>query len=649
MRAALPAAARREDPHGPRRARRGAVRRARRRDRAAGGALRRHPAVEAGGLLAFAAQAGVDAASAEPRLARHPVVDDEPAAGRPPRRRCPRPSTGRCGPTSRNWAGSSARPALVSLYDLLGLDPAARDRAGPGPRGRRRPQPGTASRPAPRPRRRPAGRGHHPAARRRPRGLPRHARRGRHRAAAARGWPPRCWWRTSSPPTTTTHLVGEAEALGLDRGRAVRAVSALARELGVAVPDWRRRAGPRRQRDPAAGPRPTAPATSVRRHHHAARAGRPAAPATRPRVEPDRGRRRRGTRSCPRRGPRCGPGGSSRRRPWSSRPASWPGGTMPPIRAVSDEVADVLAEAGQRWRAALDALAARRFTEAASNLERLLAIAADVPGPEGRSAADALAEANRGIRRRDRRAATTRSPCRAGPGAGAARRVGAAPDIRACSPRCTRSAYSPSGRAHPAGRRWRRGELGAVAVAGADRVPGPARRPRRPSAALGTTQRTELEVGRAPRRRPLPVYVVVARRAGVCSGEVRLRRPGTPGPGQPQRRPRRSALRRDRGARPTLPPPVGSLVLLPHGRRVRLVYPVPAAGRVEIRRLPDGVRPPAPGSVVPDPATCGEVVPGMGPGLAVDRRPSAPTAYVALTIDGAAVAGPRPGTSNCRR
>ena len=69
---------------------------------------------------------------------------------------------------------------------------------------------------------------------------------------------------------------------------------------------------------------------------------------------------------------------------------------MPPIRAVGDEVTDVLTEAGQRWRAALDALAARRFTEAASNLERLLAIAADVPGPEGRSAADALAEANRG-------------------------------------------------------------------------------------------------------------------------------------------------------------------------------------------------------------------------------------------------------------
>ena len=29
----------------------------------------------------------------------------------------------------------------------------------------------------------------------------------------------------------------------------------------------------------------------------------------------------------------------------------------------------------------------------------------------------------------------------------------------------------------------------------------------------------------------------------------------------------------------------------------------------------------------------------MGPGLAVDRRPAAPTRYVALTIDGAAVAG----------
>jgi hypothetical protein len=124
------------------------------------------------------------------------------------------------------------------------------------------------------------------------------------------------------------------------------------------------------------------------------------------------------------------------------------------------------------------------------------------------------------------------------------------------------------------------------------------------------------------------VYVIVARRAGVCSGEASSDTRARPTTTIPP------------GVRPSeLPPPVGSLVLLPYGKRVRLVYPTPPVGRVEVRRLPAGVRPPAPGSVVPDPASCGEVVPGMGAGLAVDRRPTAPTGYVALTIDGAAVAG----------
>ena len=124
-----------------------------------------------------------------------------------------------------------------------------------------------------------------------------------------------------------THLVGEAEALGLDRDRAVRAVSGLARELGVAVPQpaapSRPSAGstirppPGRTRPPPGDaspqPPPTTPARVRRR-----RAG-PPRPAAR---RPVRGRRRSGTRSSPRRGPPCGRGGSSRHRPWSRRPAS---------------------------------------------------------------------------------------------------------------------------------------------------------------------------------------------------------------------------------------------------------------------------------------------------------------------------------------
>ena len=109
-------------------------------------------------------------------------------------------------------------------------------------------------------------------------------------------------------------------------------------------------------------------------------------------------------------------------------------------------------------------------------------------------------------------------------------------------------------------------------------------------------------------------------------------------PAAPVSRPVPSPVPSD--ASPIEPAPVPSLVVLPTGARLRLVFPPPARGRVEVRRLPDGVAAPEPGTVVADPDRLGDVVPRMGPGLAMDRRPSAPYAlYVAFTVDGAVVAG----------
>ncbi|OZM81592.1 hypothetical protein [Pseudonocardia sp. MH-G8] len=73
-----------------------------------------------------------------------------------------------------------------------------------------------------------------------------------------------------------------------------------------------------------------------------------------------------------------------------------------PVRAVADEVAAVLAEAGTRWRAAAEAGAARRWNEAVEHLEHLHRSAGDVPGPRGAEAATELQRARSEVQRADR-------------------------------------------------------------------------------------------------------------------------------------------------------------------------------------------------------------------------------------------------------
>ena len=147
---------------------------------------------------------------------------------------------------------------------------------------------------------------------------------------------------------------------------------------------------------------------------------------------------------------------------------------------------------------------------------------------------------------------------------------------------------------------------------------------------LGSTRATELEDGEPPRD-GVPVYAVIARRAGVSADEVRSSS-GPAAPASPGAAPAPAAT-----PGPDLPPVV-TLTALPHRNRVRLVFAPPAAGRAEVRRLPSGGRPPEPAAAVP--ADLGAAVPGMGPGLALDARPVEPTSYVVLTVDGGrAVAG----------
>lgn len=552
------------------------------------------------GLRAFARQSGgLDAQSVESRLAAHPVVDDEPVA--------PRPSTAAISPAVYRQVRADldelgrilGRPAPASLYDLLGLEPGASHEI----LSRERDLAAAQNREL-RPDRRRAliddllaavttlllendpqayldALAEEVTVRLRP------------RVAAA------VLVEDEFTGADYGHLLSEAEALGLDRGRAVRVLSALAQELGVTVP----------KHTPTSTPTPSRSGSgSGAASHEALSQARAALRA----------------------------GRVLQAQSLVAKARQLAGGTLPPIRAVSDEVDEVLAEAQQRWRAALQALAARRFTEAQTTLERLLTIAADVPGPAGQSAADVVTEARRGSETAAAGLAAAEALV------GDARELALLEALRAAPDHPGLLAALHTTGVQPAKDVLARIVNGFVLVTWArSSSPGTidyrvehiddagARRP------FGTTQGSELEAALPPGTGQFSRYAVVARRAGVCSVEALSAPASSPQPSATQQ----LTTPTPTTARATAPPPVTSLVLLPHGRRVRLVYPAPSQGRAEVWRLPEGASLPAPGSVVADLASYGEPVPGMGPGLAVDRRPTSPTAYVVFTVDEVAVAG----------
>jgi hypothetical protein len=565
------------------------------------------------GLRAFARQSGdPDERSVEARLARHRVIDDPPAGARPAPAAVS-PAVYRQVRADLDELGRIlGAPAPAGLYDLLGLEPGA-----PAAQVSRERDLAAAHNRELRPDRRRAlvddllaavttllldndpeayldAVAEDVTARLRP------------RVAAA------VLVEDEFTAADYGHLLGEAQTLGLDRARAVGVLAELARELAVAIPTTRPAATTPSSPPPAAAAGPGSGTAS----HQALSQARAALRAGRVREA----------------------------QALVARARQLAGGLLPPIRAVGDEVDQVLAEADQRWRAGLQALSARRFTEALHTLERLQKIAEDVPGPAGQRVADVLAQARTGA---DQAAAALAA---AEALVGDARELAlldawrAAPDHPDLLAALTRTGVQPATNV-------RTRITGGQVVVSWDRSRSPGTIDYRVEyldgaggrRSLGTTQSTELEAALPRDAGPASGYAVTARRAGISAPEAQSAAPQSAAPqsAAPRSAAPGSATTRSAAARPdttsrspvTATAPIASLALLPHGRRVRLVYPAPTEGRAEVRRLPAGAVLPSPGSVVPDPGRCGDLVPGMGPGLAVDSRPPSPTAYLVLAID----------------
>ncbi|MBW3640498.1 MAG: hypothetical protein KY451_11730 [Actinobacteria bacterium] len=442
-------------------------------------------------------------------------------------------------------------------------------------------------------------------------------------------------------PDDYGQLLVEAEAGGLDRDRAVRVLAELAREAGVRAP-----APPPRTESSGSPVTPTTsggPAMGDRPPWERPR------PSPRPRPEPpvpvDAGAWSRPLAEA-RAALKAGRVVEAERLVTQARQLA--GGILPPIRALDDEVQQVLAEAQQHWRTVEQALAARRFHEAVLALERLVQVAVDLPSPRGTHVAGALARARVGLDEAGARLAAAESLSGAARESALLEAVRLAPDHEGLLAALQSAGVAPAS------------EVRAERVGGGVRVswrasPSPGtidykvrRGDGRP---VGTTQTTELEDGLPPGGGPLPTYLVVARRAGVVSAEASSA-PGGPstatteaattgsGPTAPASTGSTAPAPTGPTPPPNLSPVVPSLIVEPTGRRLHLIFPPPRVGRAEVRRLPEGTTAPAPGTVVTDPTQFGDVVPAMGPGLAVDRRPSTSyVGYVVLTVPVACAGG----------
>lgn len=299
-------------------------------------------------------------------------------------------------------------------------------------------------------------------------------------------------------PEDAVYLVAEAEALGVDAGRARDVVVSLARDAGVAMPATARRPDPV-QAVPSVSsvpegyqrrPKQPVPASAWHEELSAARAAL-----------------------------RAGRAGEAGRHVEAAR--SLAGGTTPPVRAVSDEVEAVLAEATGLWKAVELQLAARALTELLSTLERLQAIASDIPSPSGRLAADLLAQTQPAASA----LADATAHAQALPDEPRERELLALWEQHPDDPVVRQALRSlgvrpPSDLQVTAGRDsvrlvWRPSPcLGRVEYRVVVVFPDGGRR------VLGTTSECALEAALPGPGSPLPSYAVLARRAGVASEEV---------------------------------------------------------------------------------------------------------------------------------
>jgi hypothetical protein len=402
-------------------------------------------------------------------------------------------------------------------------------------------------------------------------------------------------------------LLAAAQEAGLDHPRAVRVLGELAREHGVRAPEAMPPAGA-----PAAAPmtEPPSPAQS-----------QSPAPVSAAAWQEELSRARAALRSGLLR--------SAQRHVQAARAHA--GQTLPPIRALDDEVGRRIAEAQEAWRAIARSLSSSLLDEAAAVLESLVSGASEILSPDGESAAAVL------DRVRGRLADITSALSAAMALPGEARELALLDLATSAAGHSAVVAALASIPPAPATSVTARRVSGGVVVAWhASRAVGEvAYRVARREAdgtlkGLGGTPALSLETW-APDG-PLPEFVVIARRAGIESPPASSSAPAPLPPAQGSTAP----------AGWGSPEPVASLEIVPYRARLRLIYPVPAIGRVEVLRLAGGVAAPPPGTAVPDPASLGVVVPSMTPGLALDARPAQPvTVYLAVTsIDGAtSVAG----------
>jgi hypothetical protein len=324
------------------------------------------------------------------------------------------------------------------------------------------------------------------------------------------------------------HLLDEALALGLDPRRAAAVIAALAEELGVTVDE----------RD--APPLPSTPAPPRRRGwEEPLKAARAALRAGRP--------------------------WEAQRLVQAAEQHAADDGARR-VRAVADEIAAVLADAGRRWRAAMTACEARRWSEAADLLEQLGRTAADVPGPRGEAVADLLQRARAALERADRGVAAAL----AGPVADRPRALSAVLADCPGHPGAT-AALAQIPVAAPAWVSAARDARGDVLVLwAASTTPDVVYRVSRQHPdgrwqVLGRTEATSLDDGGAPVGVEVPVYAVAAMQAGRASTETRSDAV-------------QAAARAPVAAEPTMP--LGASAPQPSG--------LPAPRDVRAARLPDG-------------------------------------------------------------
>ena len=395
--------------------------------------------------------------------------------------------------------------------------------------------------------------------------------------------------------TTADHeiLLAAAETAGLDRPRAVRVLAELAREQGVAAPAAM----------PAAAA-PTAPAAPMTGPPAGGPDGAPVSAAA---WQEELARARAALRA--------GLLLTAQRHVQTAKAHA--GGTIPPIRALDDEIGHRIADARESWRRIERALAAGQEDDAATALEALAAGASEVLSPAGESAADALARVRQSLDMVHSELSAAEAQ------AGTAREL-ALLDLATRFPKhpavlAALASIPPQPPSAVTARRVAGGVLVAWRPSGSvGEVTYRVLRiePDGSAKALGRTDSLAFETW-APDG-PLPQLAVVARRVGIESVPALASSSGAqaaqaPEPGRP------------------LAEPVPSLRIAPYRGRLRLIYDVPATGSVQVVRLPAGAAAPVPGTAVADPAALGAVLSSMTPGLALDSAPAGVAVYVAVS------------------